>query len=112
MTFGTEMGFGVDKDESRKVYEAFREEGGNFIDTANMYEGYNRSAGSAGGVAEEILGKALAGKRDKAIVATKVGMQVGQAPEDDYTSPAAILKQLDKSLKRLKMVQGILQIFL
>ena len=36
MTFGTEMGFGVDKDESRKVYEAFREEGGNFIDTANL----------------------------------------------------------------------------
>ncbi len=39
MTFVTERGFGVDKDESRKVYEAFREEGGNFIYTANVYNG-------------------------------------------------------------------------
>ena len=36
MTFGTETGFGVDKDESRAVYDAFREAGGNFIDTANV----------------------------------------------------------------------------
>lgn len=35
MTFGTEMGIGAEKDESRKVYDRFREAGGNFIDTAN-----------------------------------------------------------------------------
>lgn len=98
MTFGSPV---CEADAIKLVHNAI-DKGINFIDTANMYEGYNRSAGSAGGVAEEILGKAVAGKRDELVLATKVGMKVGDAPEDDYTSPAAILKQLDKSLKRLK----------
>ncbi len=74
----------------------------NFIDTANMYEGYNRSAGSAGGVAEEIVGKAAEGRRSDFVIATKLGMKVGTAPEDDMTSPAAVRTQLTRSLKRLK----------
>src|ERR1700751_1501443 len=37
MTFGEEWGWGSVKDEARKVYDAFREAGGNFIDTANSY---------------------------------------------------------------------------
>jgi aryl-alcohol dehydrogenase-like predicted oxidoreductase len=37
MTFGEEWGWGSPKDEARKVYDAFREAGGNFIDTANLY---------------------------------------------------------------------------
>src|SRR5258708_30564927 len=37
MTFGDEWGWGSDKDEARKVYDGFREAGGNFIDTANFY---------------------------------------------------------------------------
>ena len=78
------------------------EHGINHIDTANMYEGYNRYAGSAGGVAEEIVGKALQSlRREDVIVATKVGMKVGNAPEDEGTSPKAIRKQLDASLRRL-----------
>ena len=98
MTFGSPVG---ETDAIKLVHHAI-DKGINFIDTANMYEGYNRSAGSAGGVAEEILGKALADRRDKVVVATKVGMKVGDTPNDDFTSPAAILKQLDLSLKRLK----------
>ncbi len=73
----------------------------NFIDTANMYEGYARYAGSSGGVAEEILGKAIQGRRDQVVLATKVGMKVGDDPDDDGTSPSAIRRQLDKSLARL-----------
>ena len=73
----------------------------NFIDTANMYEGYARYAGSSGGVAEEILGKAIRGRRDQVVLATKVGMKVGDDPDDDGTSPSAIRRQLDKSLARL-----------
>ena len=72
-----------------------------FVDTANMYEGYNRTPGSAGGVAEEIVGRAMEGRRGDFIVATKVGMKVGNAPEDDMTSPAAIRTQLRRSLKRM-----------
>jgi aryl-alcohol dehydrogenase-like predicted oxidoreductase len=37
MTFGDDWGWGSPKDEARKVYDAFREAGGNFIDTANLY---------------------------------------------------------------------------
>lgn len=79
------------------------EHGINHIDTANMYEGYNRYAGSAGGVAEEIVGEAIRPlHREDVIIATKLGMKVGDAPEDEGTSPAAIRKQLDASLRRLK----------
>ncbi len=98
MTFGTPV---VEADAVVLTRWAL-DHGINFIDTANMYEGYARTPGSSGGVAEEILGKALAGRREKVVLATKVGMQVGPAIEDEYTSPAAIRKQLDQSLKRLR----------
>jgi len=96
-TFGTPV---IEANAVKLVHYAL-DSGMNFIDTANMYEGYTRVIGSPGGVAEEILGKALAGRRDGVILATKVGMKVGNEPEDEYTSPAAIRKQLDKSLRRL-----------
>lgn len=37
MTFGEDWGWGSSKDEAKKIYDAFREAGGNFIDTANIY---------------------------------------------------------------------------
>ena len=39
MTFGDELGWGSPKAEAQKVYETYREAGGNFIDTANFYTG-------------------------------------------------------------------------
>jgi aryl-alcohol dehydrogenase-like predicted oxidoreductase len=62
MTFGAESGFGVDKAESRRVYDRFREAGGNFIDTANVY---------ASGTSETFLGEFMAGDRDRIVLATK-----------------------------------------
>ena len=97
MTFGTPVG---EKDAIDLTHWAI-DHGINFIDTANIYEGYARVIGSAGGVAEVILGKALRNRRSQVVLATKVGMKVGAAPEDEGTSPAAIAKQLDKSLQRL-----------
>jgi aryl-alcohol dehydrogenase-like predicted oxidoreductase len=97
MTFGTPVG---EADAIRLAHWAL-DQGVNFIDTANMYEGYARTIGSPGGVAEAILGKALAGRRDRTVLATKVGMRVGPDPEDGGTNPAAIRKQLDRSLTRL-----------
>jgi len=98
MTFGTP----VSETDAIRIVQWALDHGVNFIDTANMYEGYARSAGSAGGVAEEILGNALKGRRDEAVVATKVGMKVGDAPEDDGTSADAVRVQLDRSLHRLQ----------
>ena len=59
-------------------------------------------AGSAGGVAEEIVGEAVAHRRGDYILATKVGMKVGEAPEDENTSPEAIRIQLRRSLVRMR----------
>ena len=97
MTFGIP----VEESEAIKITQWAIDNGVNFIDTANIYEGYTRFLGSHGEVAENILGKALRGRRDKAVLATKVGMKVGEAPEDEFTSPVAIRKHLDRSLKRL-----------
>ena len=97
MTFGTPVG----QPDAIKLTHWAVDHGINFIDTANMYEGYARRIGSAGGVAEEILGKALVDRRDRVVLATKLGMKVGKVPEDEGTSPTAIRKQLDKSLSRL-----------
>lgn len=98
MTFGSPVG---EEDAVRLVRYVLDEHNINFIDTANMYEGYNRYAGSAGGVAEEIVGKAVRGARDRFVVATKVGMKVGTEPVDENTSPEAIRVQLRRSLKRM-----------
>ena len=97
MTFGSPV---AEPDAIRLVHDA-AELGVNFIDTANMYEGYNRFAGSAGGVAEEIVGKAVAGRRADFVVATKLGMKVGDTPVDENTSPEAIRVQLRRSLRRI-----------
>lgn len=98
MTFGSPVSA---PDAVQLIRYAYEEKGINFVDTANMYEGYARYAGSAGGVAEEIVGQAIRGMRDKYIVATKVGMKVGNEPVDENTSPEAIRIQLRRSLKRL-----------
>ena len=98
MTFGTPV---AERDAIRLVHGAI-DLGINFIDTANVYEGYNRVLGSAGGVAEEVLGKALADRRDKAVLATKVGGPIGPGPQDRGLSSMHILRELDNSLRRLK----------
>lgn len=99
MTFGSPVGF----NEAVALTRYALKQGVNHIDTANMYEGYNRYAGSAGGVAEEIVGAAIKDMpRGNVIVSTKVGMKVGDEPGDEGTSAQAIAKQLDASLKRLK----------
>jgi len=98
MTFGDP----VPEKESIDLVHGAIDLGINFIDTANVYEGYSRFMGSSGGVAEEILGKALKGKRDKVILATKVGSPHGSGPHDAGLSGKTVMQDLDTSLKRLK----------
>src|SRR6202043_3916689 len=62
MTFGDEWGWGSPKDEARKVYDAFREAGGNFIDTANFY---------TNGTSESFLGEFIKDHRQSVVLATK-----------------------------------------
>lgn len=98
MTFGTP----VDEAEAISLVHWAIEHGVNFVDTANMYEGYARSVGSPGGVAEQILGQALQGRREQVVLATKVGMKIGPSDDDEGLSRAHILREIDRSLRRLR----------
>ena len=62
MTFGTDWGWGADKDESRRIFDAYTEAGGNLIDTANRY---------TDGTSERYVGEFIVGDRDRYVVATK-----------------------------------------
>ncbi len=98
MTFGSPVG----KSDSIRLVHAALDLGINFIDTANVYEGYARVLGSPGGVAEEIVGEAIADRRNQAVLATKVGAPVGPGPNDRGLSACHILRELDASLRRLR----------
>lgn len=97
MTFGTP----VEETEAIKIVHLALDHGINFIDTANIYEGYTRFLGSAGGVAETIIGKALSSSRKRAVLATKVGNPVGPGPEDQGLSRTHIFRECDRSLHKL-----------
>ena len=75
MTFGEDWGWGAAKDEARKIYDAYREAGGNFIDTANIY---------TNGTSEKLVGEFIAGHREEVVVATKYT----NAPSALTASPA------------------------
>lgn len=93
VSFGT-LTFGAEADEAASIRMIDRclEAGINFFDTANVY---NR------GRAEVILGKALKGRRDQAVIATKVYYPMGDGPVERGLSRQAIRTQIDASLKRL-----------
>lgn len=98
MTFGTP----VSEEDSIRLVHAAIDLGINFVDTANVYEGYKRFLGSPGGVAEEIVGKALRNRRHQVVLATKVGAPVGPGPQDRGLSAVHILREVDRSLQRLQ----------
>ena len=62
MTFGTDWGWGADREESRRIFDAYVAAGGNFIDTANRY---------TFGTSERFVGEFIEGDRDRFVVATK-----------------------------------------
>jgi aryl-alcohol dehydrogenase-like predicted oxidoreductase len=98
MTFGTP----VDERAAIGLVHAALDLGINFIDTADIYEGYKRQLGSPGGEAEHIVGRALVGRRQRAVITTKVGNSVGTGPDLAGLGRAHIRRQIDSSLRRLK----------
>ncbi len=97
MTFGDP----VSKEDAIRIVHGAMDLGINFIDTANVYEGYTRYHGSAGGVSEEILGAALQGRREDVVLATKCGAPNGPGTHDMGLTAKTILREIDNSLKRL-----------
>jgi aryl-alcohol dehydrogenase-like predicted oxidoreductase len=94
MTFGDAAGWGSAKDEARKVYDAFREAGGNFIDTANFY---------TNGTSESFLGEFIQGHRQSLVIATKYSLAVpGTDPNAAGNQRKNMMQAVDVSLKRLQ----------
>ncbi len=98
MTYGNP----VDKAPAIRLTHLALDLGINFIDTANIYEGYDRVVGSAGGMSETYLGEALKGRRDRAVITTKAGCFVGEGEENGGLNRKHIMRELERSLKRLQ----------
>jgi aryl-alcohol dehydrogenase-like predicted oxidoreductase len=84
----------LDLDASRPIIRAALEAGITTFDTANVY---------SDGTSEEILGSVLGdlARRDEVVIATKVHGRMGPGPKGAGLSRAAILAQIDDSLRRL-----------
>jgi aryl-alcohol dehydrogenase-like predicted oxidoreductase len=97
---GNVFGWTIDEAESYPILDAFAESGSGMIDTADMYSRWK--PGNQGGESETIIGKWLArsGRRDKVLIATKVGMEMG--PQDKGLSKPYIVRSVEHSLKRLQ----------
>ena len=82
-----------EKDESRSVYEGFREAGGNFVDTANIY---------SGGRSEQFVGEFIADHRDEIVLATKYSAPMRQGDLNAQgNSRKHMMESVHASLKRL-----------
>ncbi len=97
---GNVFGWTADEAASFRLLDRFVDEGFNFIDTADMYSKW--VPGNKGGESETIIGNWLkkSGKRDKVVIATKVGMEMG--PDRKGLSPAYIRTAVEDSLRRLQ----------
>ncbi len=100
MTFGDDLGWGAPKEESRRMYDAFMEAGGNFIDTANIY---------TNGTSERLLGDFIRADREQVVLATKYTFATkppnANRPVDVNNAGNQrknMLQSVEASLKRLK----------
>jgi aryl-alcohol dehydrogenase-like predicted oxidoreductase len=96
MTFGGRGGFSAvgatDIDGARRQVDMCLDAGVNLIDTADVY---------SGGLAEEITGEVIKGRRDTLLLSTKVRMTMGDGPNDAGLSRQHIIAGCEASLRRL-----------
>jgi aryl-alcohol dehydrogenase-like predicted oxidoreductase len=96
MTFGEDWGSmlpGASKEEAKKIFDLFVSKGGNFIDTANVYQN---------GTSEKYVGEFISSARERFVVATKYTMTTN--PDDPNASGnhrKNLVQSVDASLKRL-----------
>jgi aryl-alcohol dehydrogenase-like predicted oxidoreductase len=94
MTFGEDWGWGASKDEARKVYQTYREAGGNFVDTANFY---------TNGTSERFVGEFINGHRQSVVLATKYSnAEPGTDPNAAGNHRKNMMQAVEASLKRLQ----------
>ena len=88
-----------DADAAHRLIEHAIDSGINLIDCANIYGLMDDRANV--GRSEEILGKAIRGKRDDVVITSKVFSQMGPGPNDTGLSRYHIMREVERSLKRL-----------
>src|SRR3982074_2569391 len=94
MTFGEDWGWGAPKAEAQKVYDTYREAGGNFIDTANVY---------TNGTSERFVGEFIKSHRENVVLATKFSLAVpGNDPNASGNHRKSMMHAVEASLKRLQ----------
>ncbi len=82
----------TDDKEARRLVDICLEAGVNLFDTADVY---------SGGASETVLGAALKGRRDQALISTKTGLPMGDGPNDAGTSRSRLIRAVEDALKRL-----------
>jgi aryl-alcohol dehydrogenase-like predicted oxidoreductase len=93
MTFGETWGWGASREESRKIFDAFAEAGGNFVDTANNY---------TDGTSEEYVGELIASDREHFVLATKYTLSTRKDdPNAGGNHRKNMVQALEASLRRL-----------
>jgi aryl-alcohol dehydrogenase-like predicted oxidoreductase len=93
MTFGEEWELGISRDESRKVFDAYVEAGGNFLDTANRY---------TNGTSEKTVGEFVGSERDSFVIATKYTLSMRHDdPNASGNQRKNMVQAAEASLKRL-----------
>ncbi|WP_079912401.1 aldo/keto reductase [Paenibacillus sp. 32352] len=94
MTFGTDWGWGADKDEARNMLDIYLDRGGNFVDTASGY---------TNGSSEKMLGDILGERRERIVLATKYTMNTHQGdPNAGGNHRKNMIRSVEKSLSRMK----------
>lgn len=94
MTFGEDWGFGASKEESQKIFDAFLNQGGNFIDTANTY---------TEGSSERLVGEFIAADRDYFVISSKYSLSTRpDDPNGGGNHRKNMVRSVEHSLERLK----------
>jgi aryl-alcohol dehydrogenase-like predicted oxidoreductase len=94
MTFGEEWGLGSSKSTAGAIYDAFRDAGGNFFDTADFYNS---------GTSESFLSEFMARDRDAIVLATKyLHADPGKDPNSGGTQRKHLVQAIEGSLRRLR----------
>ena len=93
MTFGEDWGWGADKEESRRIFDAYVEAGGNFLDTADGY---------TNGSSERMVGEFVAAQRERYVIATKYSFNARRGdPNAGGNHRKHMIEALHGSLRRL-----------
>ena len=93
MVFGEGPPRGTGPQDAAAIIRRYLEAGGNHLDCADVY---------AGGRSEEIVGEAIAGRRDEVVLATKVRFTTGEGPNDVGLSRVHVVRGVEDSLRRLR----------